>query len=332
MKYCVKLGNCLGELKNIPDESCGCCVTSPPYWGLRDYGEEGQLGIEDTPQEFVANLVEVCKEVKRILKPDGTFWLNIGDSYTSAPTGSRGKCTGKDQGFGKDHKHSGAALKRRDKRLKDLPEKSLVGVPWRVAFALQDDGWILRQDIIWAKPNPMPESVKDRCTKSHEYVFLLTKQKRYYYDNEAIFEEAAYDGRKDTKLKGSQKYEDGEFLPGKNENTFHSQPHERWPNMKDGKRMRNKRSVWRINTAQFKGGHFAVMPIELAQTCIKAGSREGDWILDPFSGAATTGVAALGLDRNYIGTELSPAFRDISIERLNEVDPIFSEEVDNIGE
>lgn len=332
MKYCVKLGNCLDELKTIPDESCRCCVTSPPYWGLRDYGEDGQLGMEDTPQEFVKNMVKVFREVKRILTPDGTFWLNIGDSYVSAPTGSRGKCTGKDQGFGENHKHSGAALKRRDKRLKDLPEKNLIGVPWRLALALQDDGWILRQDIIWAKPNPMPESVKDRCTKSHEYVFLLTKQKRYYYDHEAIFEEAAFDGRKDTKLKGSQKYEDGEFLPGKNENTFHSQPHERWPNMKDGVRMRNKRSVWRINTAQFKGSHFAVMPVELAQTCIKAGSEEGDWILDPFSGAATTGVAAIGLDRNYIGTELSPEFRNISLDRLEEVEPIYSEEVDNIGE
>jgi hypothetical protein len=181
-----------------------------------------------------------------------------------------------------------------------------------------------------SKPNPMPESVTDRCTKSHEYIFLLTKQKKYFYNHKEIMEEAAYDGRKDTKLKGSQKYEDGEFLPGKNENTFHSQPHERWPNMKDGIRMRNKRSVWRINTAQFKGSHFAVMPVELAQTCIKAGSEEGDWILDPFSGAATTGVAAIGLDRNYIGTELSPEFREISLERLQEVEPIFTEEVEGI--
>jgi len=761
MKYCVKLGNCLEELKSIPDESCRCCVTSPPYWGLRDYANDEQLGMEDTPQEFVANMVKVFQEVKRILTPDGTFWLNIGDSYVSAPTGSRGKCTGKDQGFGENHKHSGAALKRRDKRIKGLPEKNLIGVPWRLALALQDDGWILRQDIIWAKKNCMPEclspdtqifikqnnkilrrnlkylwsqrdsihqleimsptgwkkikniwetykevysldisnvekifaskehkfsichdvrrnnienkevgsirskndwmtykpirefvqstdkyidlveiallqnekklyisgdssiiksrqprsspswneicnkyqypikktkfgyetplkrlmlknlipcdiavgekyyykdktivsssskgksscllkidynlgrliglyaaeggtksgrsrgevkltfhkkeveyvnfvqkevlkfgvksniktvgnyidirfnsiliatmlryfvtgkcknkclnmdiilntniefrkgilegavegdgssrvnngfsytsaseqlvddmktlassldiicakiknkqfdkrsnkthisyttytpyknrkkrhddtfaiyprkisktnnkkkmidievdgglfiigdglishnSVKDRCTKSHEYVFLLTKQKTYFYDHKAIMEEAAYDGRKDTKLKGSQKYEDGEFLPGKNENTFHSQPHERWPNMIDGKRMRNKRSVWRMNTAQFKGGHFAVMPIELAQTCIKAGSEEGDWILDPFSGAATTGVAAMSIDRNYIGTELNPDFRDLSLERLSLVDPIFTEEVKNIGE
>lgn len=330
MKYCVKLGNCLDELKNIPDESCRCCVTSPPYWGLRDYLEDEQLGMEDTPQEFVQNMVKVFREVKRILTPDGTFWLNMGDSYVSAPTGSRGKCTGKDQGFGENHKHSEAALKRPDKRLKDLPEKNLVGVPWRLALALQDDGWILRQDIIWAKKNPMPESVRDRCTKSHEYIFLLTKQKKYFYDNEAIFEKAAFDGRKDTKLKGSQKYKSGDFLPGKNENTFHSQAHERWPNMKDGVRMRNKRDVWHINTAQFKGSHFAVMPIELAQTCIKAGSKEGDWILDPFSGAATTGVAAMGLDRNYIGTELSPEFRDLSLNRLNEVDPIFSEEVEGV--
>jgi len=306
------------DIKDIPEHLKKHFITAP------------ELGMEDTPQDFVKNMVEVFREVKRILKPDGTFWLNIGDSYVSAPTGSRGKCTGSDQGFGDNHKHSDAALKRRDKRIKGLPEKNLIGVPWRLALALQDDGWILRQDIIWAKPNPMPESVKDRCTKSHEYVFLFAKQKKYHYDHEAIFEEAAFDGRKDTKLKGSQKYEDGDFLQSKNEQTFHSQAHERWPNMKDGVRMRNKRSVWHINTAQFKGSHFAVMPVELAQTCIKAGSREGDWILDPFSGAATTGVAALGLDRNYIGTELSPDFRDISIKRLDEVDPIFSEEVDSV--
>lgn len=332
MKYCVKLGNCLEELKKIPNESCRCCVTSPPYWGLRNYDADGQLGMEETPEDFINNLVTVFREIKRILTPDGTLWLNLGDSYVSAPTGSRGKCTGDKYGFGKNHKHSEAALKRRDKRVKNLPEKNIIGIPWKVAFALQSDGWILRQDIIWGKKNSLPESIKDRCTKSHEYIFLLAKQKKYFYDHEAIMEEAAYDGRKDTQLKGSQKYKDGSFLQDKNEQTFHSKAHERWPNMKDGKRMRNKRSVWSIGTAQFKGSHFAVMPVELAQTCIKAGSEENDWIIDPFSGVATTGVAALGLNRNYIGVELNEKYREKSLERLYNTDTLFSKEVDNIGE
>lgn len=320
MKYHIKHGNALEQLKNIPSNFCRCCVTSPPYWGQRNYDVDGQIGIEPTPQEYVKHLTDVFKEIKRVLTHDGTLWLNLGDSYVSAPTGSRGKCTGAEYGFGKNHKHANAASKRRDKRLKDLPEKNLIGVPWRAAFSLQDDGWILRQDIIWQKKNPLPSSVKDRFTSSHEYLFLLSVQPKYYFNHEEAMEAASYDGRKETK--GTIKYKN-------NDNIVEA---ERWPTEVDGIKMRNMRDVWDIAVASFKGSHCAVMPTELAERCIQIGSEEGDWVLDPFSGVATTGAAALRYDRNYLGIELNKEYIDLSKNRLNKIDPMFVEEIKNIGD
>ena len=379
MNFCLKQGNSLDVLKTLPDKSVQCCVTSPPYFNLRDYqtgrweggdpscpharlgkcspkcntGQKNpgmlsgdgiyksicpkcgakridqQIGLEETPSEYVSKMVEVFREVRRVLKDDGTFWLNIGDTYSTHGSGSKKHPhnfktaeVASDNGIGTLKKSSPSTL--------GLPEKSLLGVPWKLAFALQDDGWLLRQDIIFAKNNCLPESTKDRFTRSHEYIFLLTKQGKYYFDHKAVMEEAAYDGRKDTILKKSGKYENGEFLPNVNAHSFHAKGHERWPNVINGVRMRNKRSVWNINTAQFKGSHFAVMPWKLADTCILAGSKEGDWVLDPFSGAATTGIAAFGRLRNYIGIELNPKFLEMSRNRLITADPIFSKEVEDI--
>jgi DNA modification methylase len=254
--------DCLKGLKQLPDNSINCCVTSPPYWGLRDYGVEGQLGLESTPEEYVANLVEVFREVKRALRDDGTLWLNLGDSY--AGNCSQASNNGR-AGFGN------ARERLVNRKGEGLKPKDLVGIPWMVAFALRADGWYLRQDIIWQKPNPMPESVTDRCTKAHEYIFLLSKSQHYYYDHEAIKEPAAYDGRKDTLLKGSPKYEKG-VVPGQVAHSMAANGHERWKKNERGEYVRNKRSVWTIPTKPFKEAHFAVFPPDLIKPCILAGT------------------------------------------------------------
>lgn len=309
-------GDALTEIKKLPDEIIDCFITSPPYWGLRDYGVEGQLGLEKTPEEYVAKLTEIFREVKRVLKKEGTCWLNLGDSY--AINGKSG---------GDIDLSDGMDIQRGRGRLNEhsvIKPKDLVGIPWRVAFSLQADGWYLRQDIIWAKPNPMPESVTDRCTKSHEYIFLLTKSPRYYFDNEAIKEIATgYDGRKDTMYKGGPK----DMAGGK---------HERWkyknlqedgqqPNTMHEKRLvgeeylspvRNKRSVWTITTKPFKEAHFATFPEDLIVPMIKAGCPKGGIVLDPFIGAGTTGVVALKLDRKYIGIELNESYIKIAKDRI----------------
>lgn len=321
LKYSLLLGNSLEKLKELPDNFFRSCITSPPYWGLRNYDSIGQIGVEETPKDYVQNIVSIFAEVYRVLKDDGTVWLNIGDSYCG--TGHKNEYT--DPKYDKGRNGQSKAL---NNKIEGVKSKDLVGIPWMVAFALREFGWYLRQDIIWAKPNPMPESMRDRCTRSHEYIFLLSKKKKYYYDYKAIFEEAAYDGRKDTKLKRSQKYEDGKYLNCQNEQTFHARGHERWPNSVDGVHMRNKRDVWFINTANYKGGHYAVMPFELALNCVKAGSEKGDWILDPFSGVATTGVASLSIQRNYAGVELNKSFLDDSRLRIEETYGLFTEEVD----
>lgn len=320
LKYSLLNGDCLEKLKIIPDNFCRCCVTSPPYWSLRNYISEGQIGQESSPKEYINKLADVFDEVYRILTDDGTFWLNIGDTYCG--TGHKNnlldpKYEGRNgQSFAQNNKIDG------------IKQKETVGIPWMLAFALRDRGWYLRQDIIWAKKNCLPESVSDRCTRSHEYIFLLTKNKKYYYDNKAIFEEAAYDGRKDTKLKKSQKYADGKYLVNQSEQTFHAKGHERWPNQVDGVPMKNKRSVWNMGTASYKGGHYAVMPFELAETCVKAGTQEGDWVLDPFSGVATTGMAALAHKRNYVGVELNLDFLKESQNRIENSHGMFVEEIE----
>ena len=269
----ILVGDCKEQMAHIESQSVQTCVTSPPYWGLRDYGHDEQMGLEETPDEYIANLVEVFAEVRRVLKDDGTLWLNLGDSYGLKP-------------------------------------KDLIGIPWRVAFALQADGWYLRQDIIWAKPNPMPESVKDRCTKSHEYLFLLSKSPKYYYDNEAIKEPSLGLGKTAIRF-GGNKYGDSDdpkhATKSGNEYTD------------SGKR--NKRDVWTINAKPFKGAHFAVMPEALVEPCVLAGSREGDTVLDPFLGSGTVAVVAELHRRNWIGCELNPDYAAISEARIESARP-----------
>ena len=311
MKAEILVGDVRSRLAEIPDKSVQCVVTSPPYWGLRDYGNDGQIGLEQTPQEYVAEMVSVFREVWRVLSDDGVLWLNLGDSYKPSGNGST-KAGLNERYFGKtfeSNKQSATEghVDRSHLRADGIKTKDLVGIPWRVAFALQDDGWYLRQDIIWAKPNPMPESVRDRCTKSHEYIFMLTKQPRYYFDNEAIKEEAKTPPTvRNKNAEGYQAdYPNGDrFSPG--ERVFGA----------DGKR--NKRDVWTIPTKPFKGAHFAVMPEAIVEPCVLASSRPGDTVLDPFTGSGTVAVVALRHGRNYVGTELNPEYADIAINRITE--------------
>jgi len=335
MEYKNKIlhADCLEGLKQLPDESIDCCITSPPYWGLRDYKVDEQLGLEETPEEYVQKLVDVFREVKRVLKDSGTLWLNLGDTYWGG--GWRGTVLNEHSGdVQKGHKgtHCGDTVIIGKGRNDIYKTKDLIGIPWMVAFALRADGWYLRQDIIWHKPNPMPESVTDRCTKSHEYIFLLSKSQKYYFDYEAIQEEATgYDGRKDTFHKGSDKYKDS-VIPGQPEHTLASRGHERWkfkksPNMYEDRAhqfknndklypIRNKRSVWTVSLKSFHAAHFAVYPEKLIVNCIKAGCPEGGIVVDPFMGAGTTAIVARKLNRNYIGIELNSEYIDIAEKRL----------------
>jgi DNA modification methylase len=330
-------GNCLEVLKEMPEQSVNTCVTSPPYWGLRDYGtatweggdekcdhqgeimrkhhisdnkekprefykkqcgkcgairEDSQLGLEDTPEEYVENLVKLFREVRRVLRDDGTVWLNLGDSYSS---GGRTTTTNQTLRGDKDY---GAT---RPKPSKNIKPKDLIGIPWRVAFALQADGWYLRQDIIWHKPNPMPESVKDRCTKAHEYIFLLSKNSKYYYDNEAIKEPAKDWGTRD-RSKGKYHNKGTGLTP-------HTGLEKSYPT-------KNKRSVWTVTTKPFKGAHFAVFPMDLIEPCVLAGCPEGGTVLDPFGGSGTTGLVAKQNKRNAVLIELNTKYIDIAEDRI----------------
>jgi len=275
----ILVGDALKGLQQLSDGVIKTCVTSPPYWGLRDYGNDGQLGLEATPQEFVENLCKIFDGVWRVLADDGAVWVNLGDTYA---------------------------------------DKSLAGIPWRFAFAMQERGWYLRQDIIWAKPNPMPESVTDRCTKSHEYIFLFSKQPKYFFDSVAIREPLAESsiGRLQQDIDnqvGSTRANAGAKTNG---------------NMKalgDPEAGRNKRSVWNVGVASFKDAHFAVYPPALIEPCIKAGSAEGDTVLDPFSGSGTTGEVALKLGRNYVGCELNPDYARLSEKRITEALGMFAD-------
>lgn len=319
-------GDWIENLKTLPDCAVQCCVTSPPYWGLRDYGVAGQLGLEKTPEEYVEKMVIGFREVRRVLKDDGTLWLNLGDSYAT-----HGGCKGSKHSH--NFRTADVAEKEGIYRAKPfgaqigLKEKDLIGIPWRVAFALQADGWYLRQDIIWAKPNPMPESVTDRCTKSHEYIFLLSKSARYFYDADAIKERQAessaeralygWNGRNDD---GSNGARTGAGIRKMKESGMSMGEAGLIP--LDG--MRNKRSVWLITTKPYKEAHFATFPEEIPRTCILAGSKKGDTILDPFSGAGTTGVVAEKLDRKYIGIELNPQYIKLAEDRIYNVQPLFA--------
>lgn len=307
----ILIGDCRDRLRDMPDASVHCVVTSPPYFGLRDYGHEGQIGLEPTPDDYVERLVDVFREVRRVLRDDGTLWLNLGDSYFSTTKGTGGK-------------NSSTLKAKRDEngtvigksiitydpiRISPgetgLKPKDLIGIPWRVALALQTDGWYLRQDIIWHKPNPMPESVRDRCTKAHEYIFLLTKSPRYYFDQEAIKEDSkTNDSRRPYTSKGAKDLDGrAEWKSGQQRDSGDFTK-------------RNKRSVWTVTTKPFRGAHFAAFPPDLIEPCILAGCPEGGTVLDPFFGSGTTGLVADELGRDCIGIELNPEYAEMARRRI----------------
>jgi len=298
----ILFGDCRETLKEF-DGKARMCVTSPPYYGLRDYGgEEKQIGQEQTPEEYVQSLVEVFRSVRDVLTDDGTLWLNIGDSYYNYRPG-KGQAYPK-QTVSKTNQDLPQECNKRGRKLEGIKEKDLIGIPWMLAFALRSDGWYLRQDIIWHKPNPMPESVKDRCTKSHEYIFLFSKSKKYFYDNEAIKEPVKQDWGTRDRTKG--KYH--------NVGTGLS-PHS---GLSKSYTTKNKRSVWSVTNKPYKGAHFAVYPPDLIEPCIKAGSEEGDTVLDPFMGSGTTALVAKSLQRHYIGCELHEEYGKLIQKRLSE--------------
>lgn len=257
-------GDALTVLRRLPSESVRCVVTSPPYWGLRDYGMGDQIGLENTLPQFIHRLVAIFAEIKRVLTDDGTFWLNIGDGYTSGNRGWRAP----------DKKNPARAMDIRPDTPEGLKPKDLIGVPWRLAFALQEDGWYLRSDVVWNKPNAMPESVKDRPVRSHEYLFMLSKSERYFYNWQAVKESA------------------------------------------DGGGLRNRRSVWHVNTKPFAGAHFATFPPDLIRPCIQASTEPGDYVLDPFFGAGTVGLVCQEENRQYVGIEINPEYVILAAERL----------------
>ena len=300
MRNTILYGDCRDTLKQF-DEQARTCVTSPPYYGLRNYGnEENQIGQENTPEEFIDQLVSVFKEVRNVLTDDGTLWVNLGDSYYNYRPG-KGQSYPK-QSVSKTNQDLPTQCNKRGNKLEGLKEKDLIGIPWMFAFAMRSDGWYLRQDIIWHKPNPMPESVKDRCTKSHEYIFLLSKNKKYYYDNEAIKEPVKKDWGTRDRTQG--KYHN----PGSG-----LVPHSGLSKSYDRK---NKRDVWSITNKPYKGSHFAVFPPDLITPCILAGSEKGDIILDPFMGSGTTAMVAKQLGRDYIGCELHEEYSNLIDQRV----------------
>ena len=358
MEARILIGDARKRLAELPAGSVRTCITSPPYFGLRDYGTaswdggdpecphtgkpmatkaninrntgggndvknstaleffrercercgamriDSQMGLEETPDAYVAEMVLLFREVWRVLADDGTLWLNLGDSYSGSGKGPAGNLGAKHDERNMEHTKASGNVPI------GLKPKDLIGIPWRVAFALQADGWYLRQDIIWAKPNPMPESVTDRCTKSHEYVFLLSKSARYYYDNVAIKEPAQDWGTRD-RTNGKYHNEGSGLTPQSG--------------LEKSYETRNKRDVWTIASKPFKGAHFAVMPEALVEPCVLAGSAEGDTVLDPFTGSGTVAVVALRHGRNFVGTELNPEYGEIAKDRITNAAPMFNQ-------
>ena len=313
-------GDCRDVLKTLPSSSVNCIVTSPPYFGLRDYGVNGQMGLEPSPDEFVAALVGVLREARRVLRDDGTLWLNLGDSYAGSGKGgspdagkqstNRGsQSVGCLYGTGKTAREAAVTnVPRKDFPSIGVKAKDLIGIPWRVAFALQADGWYLRQDIIWSKPNPMPESVRDRCTKAHEYIFLLSKGPSYYFGSDAMQEPASGRAPGNTKpTKGGRKYAVEKEVHHRTAANLHEI---------GAREMRNRHSVWTVTTKPFKDAHFATFPPGLIEPCILAGCPKGGTVLDPFFGAGTTGLVAQRHGRNAIGIELNPEYVRIAKRRL----------------
>lgn len=297
----VICGNALDVLRALPSDSYHCCVTSPPYFNLRDYGTPGQLGRESTPGEYVEKLVQVFHEVRRVLRPDGTLWLNIGDSYTSGNRRTRDY----------DKKLPARTVGQRPKTPQGMKPKDLMGIPWMLAFALRSDGWYLRQDIIWHKPNAMPESVKDRCTKSHEYVFLLSKSERYYFDMDAIREPFSAPHRAGER----RNYRSG-CVSSFDLERGHMEQRGNFAGLPLNPGGRNKRDVWTVSTSSFKGAHFAVFPEKLVEPCVLAGCPQGGAVLDPFMGSGTTGVVARRLGRRFTGIELNPEYCAMATQRI----------------
>lgn len=316
-------GDCVARMHELPDKSINCCVTSPPYWGLRDYGVDGQIGLEANLTEFVAKLVEVFGEVRRVLRDDGTLWLNLGDSY-NAYNGNAGPGSGFSHGAACDTERptlaSGHGL-----RTKTLKPKDLCGIPWRVAFALQADGWWLRSDIIWHKPNPMPESVTDRPTKAHEYLFLFAKSARYYYDAAAIASPLAAGTR--TTYSSTRKSKGTDALGKVAADNWSRDVPVRAPRLRaDGSEYgANARTVWSIVTKPYKGAHFATFPPRLIEPCILAGCPKDGVVLDPFGGAGTTGLVADRLGRDAILIELNPEYIEMARKRIVGDAPLFVE-------
>ena len=300
----IEFGDCRDIMKRWAGEGIKVqtCVTSPPYFGLRDYGHDGQIGLEETVDEYVAAIVDVFKHVKDLLADNGTLWLNLGDSYYNYRPG-KGQSLVK-QTVSNTNQDLPQNCARRGNKQIGLKEKDLIGIPWRVAFALQADGWYLRQDIIWHKPNPMPESVRDRCTKNHEYIFLLTKKSKYYFDNEAIKEPVKEDW-------GTRDRTDGKYH---NEGSGLS-PHS---GLEKSYETANKRSVWTVTTKPFSGAHFAVFPPDLIEPCVLAGTKSGELVLDPFMGSGTTAAVAQRLNRLYLGCELNEEYKKLQDERLKQ--------------
>lgn len=297
-------GDCMTVMESLPAESVDCVITSPPYFNLRDYGVPGQIGREATPAAYTHRLVELFRETRRVLKSTGTLWLNLGDSYAAAGNGGQGKKQQSNRGT-----RALAGMAR--KAPPGLKQKDIMGIPWRVAFGLQADGWYLRQDIIWHKPNPMPESVTDRCTKSHEYIFLLAKSKDYYFDHQAIKEKSEWFERDSRAQNGRTPHKSGKTL----EEGGHQYAITGVAFSLDGKR--NKRSVWTVTTKPFKGAHFAAFPESLIAPMVLAGCPKGGLVLDPFMGAGTTAVVAKRLERNYLGIELNGEYIKIADNRIH---------------
>lgn len=315
-KNIIYQGDSIESIKQLPDESVDCVVTSPPYYGLRDYGVDGQIGLEETPELYIQRLVELFREIRRVLKKDGTIWVNIGDSYWGG--GWRNAEFNENSGEiqkGSKGTYCGKSMPNLKGYVNGYKPKDLIGIPWMLAFALRADGWYLRQDIIWHKPNPMPESVTDRCTKSHEYIFLLSKSEKYYFDNDAIQEDcvdANYQNKEGKSKERTQKQ--GYSIAGSHRDNSGGLTKASGGDYTK----RNKRDVWSVNVKPNKEAHFATYPEELIAPCILAGCREKGIVLDPFMGSGTTGIVARKLNRNYIGCELNPDYVEMAERRISE--------------
>jgi DNA modification methylase len=316
----IEFGDCRQTMRRWKEQGIKAqtCVTSPPYYGLRDYGHEGQIGLEETPEEYIKAMVEVFRCVWDVLENDGTLWLNIGDSYYNYRPG-KGQALVK-QSVANNDQDLPQTCARRGNKLDGLKEKDLIGIPWMLAFALRADGWYLRQDIIWHKPNPMPESVQDRCTKAHEYIFLISKSQKYYYDAEAI-KEASSDpegsaNRYKAPFFAGEKHESGGYSAT---GVTHTK------GMKEFDGNRNKRSVWTVTTKPYAGAHFATFPSDLIEPCIMAGAPVGGIVLDPFMGSGTTAQVAQNLGRQYLGCELNPEYKPLQDKRLSQQSLFFED-------